>query len=112
MNQVETLCDALLEIGELLLPVKDYENFYSRICLYRRGGRCFAASIHGDVGRLLGIARFWRAHLMRFDIYDAQEAALQKAVQVLRKLKSGMIATLELAVSWFQAERRRCMQRS
>ena len=106
MNQVVTLCESLVEIAPLLISDRECEVFKGRITRYLKVGPRAATPLHGDVGRLLGLARFWSEKLTRCNILDESEATLRKVLMIRRHLRGGMTLTLELAVLWFQAERR------
>lgn len=108
MNQIETLCGALVEISELFLPWREHENVKFFVRRYLEGNRSASEQLHGYMGQLLGIARRWEESISRFDMLTERQATLQKALQVRQLIKDGMLETLQLAVTWFQAERRRC----
>ena len=86
MNQVVTLCESLLEISPLLVSDSECEVL---------------------MGRLLGLARVWWKELKSYNILEENEPTLQKVLELRKGLRSGMLVTLQLAVIWFQAERRR-----
>ncbi len=107
MNQVVTLCESLLEISPLLVSDSECEVLKGRIARYLKVGARAAAPLHGDVGRLLGLARVWWKELKSYNILEENEPTLQKVLELRKGLRSGMLVTLQLAVIWFQAERRR-----
>lgn len=106
MNQVVTLCESLIEIAPLLINDRECAVFKGRITRYLKVGPRAAAPLHGDVGRLLGLARFWEEQLSRCNILDVSEATLRKVLTIREQLRAGMTRTLQLAVLWFQSERR------
>ena len=85
MNQVETLCDAVIEISELLLPRREFESVKSLINSYLGGNHSASRLLHGHVGQLLGIARSWSQFLSSVDLLTERDAALKKALRVRRR---------------------------